>query len=117
LKKRHRTHKAAEESNVRRRVPVGARDVFDAFDPPIEEDVTNIRTLTMASHPFDVGAVHRAHVEDGSPSLYLDRAGSPATHARQLWSINQTPRFEENMADGFAVYSDIVTRHVKILEL
>jgi hypothetical protein len=92
---------------------VGARDVFDSIDPPIEEDVTNICSLTMASHPFDVGAVHRAHVKDRSPSLDLDRAGSPATHARHLWSINHTPRFEEHMADGFAVYSDIANSEPK----
>lgn len=95
LNKRQRTHKAPEEGDVRSRVPVGARDVFNAVDPPIEEDMTNIGTLTVASNPFDVGAVPRAHVEDRSPSFDIDRTRPPAAYARHLWSINQPPRLEE----------------------
>jgi hypothetical protein len=116
LKKRQRTYKAPEESDVRRRMPVGARDVFNAIDLPIEEDMANVRTFTMASHTFDVGTVLWAHVQDRSPSLDLERARPPAAHARH-WSINQLPRFEEKMTDGFAVYSDVATRHVKVLEI
>ena len=95
LKKRQRTHKAPEEGDVRSRVPVGARDVFNAVDTPIEEDMTNIGTLAVASSPFDVGAVPRAHVEDRSPFFDIDRARPPAADARHLWSINQPPRLEK----------------------
>ena len=81
LNKRQRTHEAPEEGDVRSRVAVGARDVFNAVDPPIEEDMTNIGTLTVASNPFDVRAVPRTHVEDRSPSFDIDRPDRlPPTH-------------------------------------
>ena len=95
MNKRQRTYEAPEEDDVRSRVAVGARDVFNAVDSPIEEEMTNIGTLTVASNPFDVGAVPRAHVEDRSPSFDIDRARPPAADARHLWSINQPPRLEE----------------------
>jgi hypothetical protein len=98
-------------------MPMSARDVFNPIDPPIEEDMANVRTFTVASHPFDVGTVHWAHVEGGPPSFDVEGAGPPAAHARHLRSINQLSRFEEKMADGFAVNSDVVRRHVKVLEI
>ena len=96
---------------------MGACDVFNALDPPIEEDMTNIGTLPVASNPFDVGAVPRAHVEDRLPSFDIDRSRPPAAYAWHLWSINQPPRLEEQMADGFAIYSDVATRYVKVFEV
>jgi hypothetical protein len=79
--------------------------------------MTNVGTLTVASNPFDVGAVPRAHVEDRSPSFDIDRARPPATDARHFWSIDQLPPLEEQMADGFAIYSDVATRYVKAFEV
>jgi hypothetical protein len=95
VKKRQRTHEAPEESDIRCRVPVGAHDVLNTIDPPIEEDMANIRTLTVASHPFDVRAVFRAHEDARSPSFDIDHPRPPGAHARYLWSVSGPPGLEE----------------------